>query len=306
MQKMKNKIFLFSWIITLAALLTSCLDDKEYALDPSNGHNVIEFYNVTTPGTNYNAKYLTYTPKTFVAEPESEFTMGVNYAGPEDNAPTDITVTLTPNNAVATEMGYSQLGNTLYTLPTSVVIKKGERFALFTVKVKTGSFDLTKKNALAVSITAASYGIISGNNATAVFSLPVKNKYDGVYKVNSGFVQRYSNPTTPTTGDALNGSLAGNPNVSLVTIDANTVEITNLRWAGGTSTVGGVDNLRATVDPVTNLVTVTALGNNTVKNRAGLENKYDPATKTFTLNFDWNQTSTKRELGIVIQWSADR
>lgn len=302
---MKKKIFLFSWIFTLGAVLTSCLNDKDYALDPSNGHNVIEFYNVTTPGTAYTAKYLTYTPKTFVAEPESEFTMGVNYAGPEETAPTDITVTLTPNAAVATEMGYNQIGTALYTLPSTVVIKKGETFSLFTVKVKTGSFDLTKKNGLAVSITAASYGIISGNNGTAIFNLPVKNQYDGLYKINSGFVQRYSAPGAPTTGDALNGSLAANPNLTLTTVDANTVEITNLRWASGGG-VGGIDNLRATIDPATNLVTMTCLGNATLRNRPGFENKYDPATKTFTLNFDWNQTSTMREVGLVIQWAANR
>ncbi|MDT4886891.1 hypothetical protein FQZ97_1232940 [compost metagenome] len=92
----------------------------------------------------------------------------------------------------------------------------------------------------------------------------------------------------------------------MVTVDANTVEITNLRWAGGTSGVAGIDNLRATIDPATNLVTMTALGNATLANRAGYENKYDPATKTLTLNFDWNQTANAREIGLVIQWVADR
>jgi hypothetical protein len=303
---MKKKIYLPGILALLSLVLTSCLDDDMYALDPSRGSNVIEFLNVTTPGTDYNAKYLTFTPKTFVSEPESEFMMGVNYAGPEDGAPSDITVTLSPNAAVATELGYNQLGSTLYTMPTSVTIKKGEKSVQFAVKVKTAQFDLTKKNGLAVSITNATYGTISGNNATAVFNLPVKNKYDGVYKINDGFVQRYSAPSTPTTGDALNGSLKGNPDVSLVTVDANTVEITNLRWAGGSSGVAGIDNLRATIDPVTNAVSMSALGNATVKNRVGMDNRYDPATKTLYLNFDWNQTANKREIGIEIQFKADR
>lgn len=303
---MKKKIYLPGILALLSLVMTSCLDDDMYALDPSRGSNVIEFLNVTTPGTDYNAKYLTFTPKTFVSEPESEFMMGVNYAGPEDGAPSDITVTLSPNAAVATELGYNQLGSTLYTMPTSVTIKKGEKSVQFAVKVKTAQFDLTKKNGLAVSITNATYGTISGNNATAVFNLPVKNKYDGVYKINDGFVQRYSAPSTPTTGDALNGSLKGNPDVSLVTVDANTVEITNLRWAGGSSGVGGIDNLRATIDPVTNAVSMSALGNATLKNRVGMDNRYDPATKTLYLNFDWNQTANKREVGIEIQFKADR
>lgn len=303
---MKKKIYLPGIVALLSLVLTSCLDDEMYALDPSRGNNVIEFLNVTTPGTDYNAKYLTYTPKTFVSEPESEFMMGVNYAGPEDAAPSDITVTLTPNPAVAAELGYNQLASTLYTMPTSVTIKKGEKSVLFPVKVKTAQFDLTKKNGLAVSITNASYGIISGNNATAIFNLPVKNKYDGVYKINDGFVQRYSAPGAPTVGDALNGSLKGNPDVNLVTVDANTVEITNLRWAGGSSGVAGIDNLRARIDPVTNAVTMSALGNATLANRAGMDNRYDPATKTLYLNFDWNQTANKREIGLEIQFKADR
>lgn len=303
---MKTKIYIPGFIALMSLILTSSLNDEKYALDPSPGHNVIEFFNVTTPGTDYNAKYLTYTPKTFVSEPESEFNMGVNYAGPEDAAPQDITVTLTPNPDVATELNYNQIDASLYTMPTTVTIKKGEKTVIFPVKVKTAQFDLTKRNDLAVSITNATYGNISGNNATAIFNLPVKNKYDGIYKINDGFVQRYTDPNTPTSGDALNGSLKGNPDLPLVTVDANTVEITNLRWAGGTSGVAGIDNLRAYIDPVTNEVTMTALGNATLKNRPGMPNRYDPATRTLYMNFDWNQTSTKREIGLEIQFKADR
>ncbi|MCD8539996.1 MAG: DUF1735 domain-containing protein [Leadbetterella sp.] len=167
-------------------------------------------------------------------------------------------------------------------------------------------WDLSHKYALAYRISDPGNAKVSEGNEIFITFISVKNIYDGVYKINSGFVQRYSNPTTPTVDDALNGPLDGNPNVTLSTIDANTVEISGLTWAGGTSGVAGINNLRARVDPVTNGVTMFALGNATLANREGFENTYDPAAKTFTLNFDWNQTASKREIGLVIQWAGER
>ncbi len=301
---MKNLIKIFAGLFTLFTA-TSCLDDEPYALDPAAGHNVVEFYNVTAPVSGYNDKYLVYQPVTLESVPEAEFTIGVNWAGPEEFAPQDIVVQLEANNTAVTELGYAPLASNLYDLPTSVTIKKGETFTLFKVKVRPSSFNGDLRNALGITIKSSSHGVVSKNIGTAIFSLPVKNPYDGVYKINSGYVLRFSDPTNPTVNDALNGSLAGQPNLSLVTISSNTVEISGITWASGGG-VAGINNLRATIDPVTNLVTMSAVGNATLKNRVGFENKYDPATKTLTLNFDWNQTSTKREMGYVIQWISNR
>ena len=167
-------------------------------------------------------------------------------------------------------------------------------------------WDLAHKYAMAYRISDPGDARITTGNEVFITFIAVKNIYDGIYKINSGSVLRYSDPTTPTEGDALNGSLEGNPNVILATIDANTVEISNLTWAGGASGIAGIDNLRARIDPVTNEVTMFALGNPTLANREGMENSYDPETKTLTLNFDWNQTSTKREVSLVIQWASER
>lgn len=165
-------------------------------------------------------------------------------------------------------------------------------------------WDLAKKYALAYKITDAGNLKISGKDEVIVF-INAKNAYDGKYKVLDGFVQRYTSPTSPTTGDALNGSLVGNPNVTLGTIDPNTVSISGLNWAASGGGVGGIDGLRAKIDPVTNKVTMSATGNATLKVREGMENSYNPKTRTLTLNFDWNQTSTKREYGLVIQWVSE-
>lgn len=307
---MKNK-FLFLTLLC-AGFLTSCLKDDKYALDPSGGTNVVEFYNIVAPTSDYNAPCLVYT-KAFEAEAESILTAGVNYAGPENVAPKDIVLQLAVDPAIITTYNtydaskkYVQLDPSLYSFPTTVTIPKGKKTAFFEIKLKTAQFDFNKVNALAIQITNTSHAVVSGNGGGAIFAVPVKNVLDGIYKIESGFVQRYSAPGVPTVNDALNGSLAGNPDLTLSTINATTVEITNLRWAGGSSSVSGINNLRATLNPVTNQITMSAVGNTTLRNRTGFENSYNPATKTLTLNFEWNLTTTPREVGLVIKWSKVR
>ena len=51
---------------------------------------------------------------------------------------------------------------------------------------------------------------------------------------------------------------------------------------GGGGGVGGVDNFRLYVDPVTNQTTMTALGNASLRNIPGKPNFYDPVTKTLS------------------------
>lgn len=176
------------------------------------------------------------------------------------------------------------------------------------VNVPNGTvFDPNELYGMGFNITSADQnGKISASKGSVVVVIGAKNAWDGVYSIKAGTIQRYSAPGVPTVGDALNGSLVGNPDLTLATVDANTVEIGNLRWAGGTSSVAGINNLRATINPATNEVTMTALGNATLKNWPGKENKYDPATKTFTLNFHWNPTANVREVSMVIQYVRPR
>ncbi|RYE26827.1 MAG: hypothetical protein EOP45_03125 [Sphingobacteriaceae bacterium] len=48
------------------------------------------------------------------------------------------------------------------------------------------------------------------------------------------------------------------------------------------------------VDPATNKVTVSATGNSVLKNTAGYDNHYDPATRTFYLAFNWGTAPSTR------------
>lgn len=283
--------------------LASCLKDDDLIGPEAPGaiSNIIEFGNISAPSSSINSTYPLYV-QSFEMLPSVDLVVPVKIVGVY-NPQSDIKVVLEIDNTILAdynteqEADYKPLQSANYTVPSlEVTIPKGQKSANFVVKILAEKFDFDESYALGLKIKSVSEGVISGNFGNIIVATVPKNLYDGVYNMVSGKVQRYSAPGAPTTGDALNGDMSNNPDITLSSITGTTVEIANLRWAGGTSTIAGIDNLRATVDPVTNLVTVRSVGNASCANIPGAVNKYDPATKTFTLNFDWNQTSNKREV----------
>jgi hypothetical protein len=293
--------------------LTSCLKDDSLVLDPAKGHNVIEFANpaqIAVIGSPYAMYVFSYE---LADKPSLPIT--VSYSGPEQNAPQDISV----NIAVGTDASitaYNTAQNGHYVMMSAsnyaftgatVVIKAGTSKATFNIPFDPSKFDLSKQEVLPLTITSASSGIVSGNFSTILLNVNAKNLYDGVFSMEEGsFVQRYDAAGKPTVNDGLNGSLAENDDLTLSTISANTVQISNLKWHGNSSGVAGIDNLQLTVDPATNLVTMKSISNTTLANIPGKDNKWDPATKTLTLNFDWNRTTSKREMSLVIKFKEKR
>jgi hypothetical protein len=294
--------------------LTSCLKDDSLVLDPAQGHNVIEFANpaqIAVIGSPYAMYVFSYE---LADKPSIPITL--SYSGPEQNAPQDISVsvavgsdeTITAYNK-AQNGKYVKMSTSAYSFTsTTVVIKAGTSKASFNIPFDPTKFDLSKQEVLPLTITSASSGIVSGNFGTILLNVNAKNLYDGVFSMEEGSsVQRYTGgkPNDPAV-DGLNGSLADNDDLTLSTISANTVQISNLKWHGNSSGVAGIDNLQINVDPATNLVTMKSISNVTLANIAGKVNKWDPATKSFTLNFDWNQTTNKREMSLVIKFKAKR
>ena len=197
-------------------------------------------------------------------------------------------------------------GNPFNGAEWTVTFNAGEHAKPILIKLDPSTMDLTKQYAFGFTITDASGATISSLNG-ALVEVGVKNPYDGIYSVMSGYVQRYSAPGTPESPSTLSGPLAGNPDVAAVTVGPNTVEIQGLQWtAGSNSGVGGIANLRATIDPATNLVTMQSIGNATLANWPGMENSYDPATKTLTLAFSWNPATTPREYEVVLKYKEPR
>jgi hypothetical protein len=178
------------------------------------------------------------------------------------------------------------------------------------------ALDLNLTYAFGFTITTAdASGKISGAARTIVVEVGVKNKYDGVYGVVSGFVQRYTGPgsTNPLCCDGLTGPLGpSNPDIELITTGANSLvfganaaSAVGVTWSNA-SGVGGINGLYISVDPVTNLTSMGATGNLTLTNWAGYTNNYNPANKTFTLNFRWNPVTTTREYSVVLKYKGPR
>ncbi|RZL14316.1 MAG: DUF1735 domain-containing protein [Pedobacter sp.] len=210
-----------------AVLLTSCLKDDRLVLDPEKSSNVVEFGNTGTPTSPTGAPVFAYTPVTLNQVATQSFTTSVNYAGPENVAPQDITVTLaaapeaiTAWNAAypsaATAAKYNQLPAGTYTFPATVTIPKGQRSVSFTIEVKPLMLNSAQTNVLGIKIASASYGTLSGNFGTVIYNLPVKSMWDGAYTFSVSCPQDANLNKTGLTG------------VRLSTIAPNRVRLASL------------------------------------------------------------------------------
>jgi len=122
-----------------------------------------------------------------------------------DVAPSDITVSLGTNTAaytafVAGATTNPQLPTTTYTMPATVTIPKGSRSAVVNLTINSTTLDPTKIYYLPVAITATTYGNVSGNYGTVIYTLNPANKYDGVYS--------YANATTGNYGAGITAPAA--------------------------------------------------------------------------------------------------
>ena len=226
-----------------------------------------------------------------------------NVAHPND------TYELLPDSLVTLSgSGITKTGNLTY----QAQFNAGEFAKDFMVGLNGSKWDLSKKYTMPFVIDNPGGLKVSADKGRATAFISIKNEWDGIYSVEGGFVIRYTAPGAPA-GDALSGDVAGNPDVALVTSGPTTLAVTGnggpvgLQWANGNNSgVAGIDNLRMTVDPATNLVTMFSLGNATLANWEDKENRYDPATKTFYLNFRWNPTSNRREYSVILKYKGPR
>ncbi|MDB5231416.1 MAG: hypothetical protein JWN76_2221 [Chitinophagaceae bacterium] len=159
------------------------------------------------------------------------------------------------------------------------------------------TLDLTKSYAIGLTIVVAVTGAdgrVSFDNRTTVVELGPLNKYDGVYKL-SGSTLRAGDPDKTGTFSPVE--------MKLITIAANDVIYNDLQvWADGTGV--GIGQPVLSVNPATNKVTVTSSGGAT--NVPGPLNYYDPATKTFYLDFTWSTGIASRRATVTLQYLRPR
>ncbi|RZM22832.1 MAG: DUF1735 domain-containing protein [Pedobacter sp.] len=275
---MRNFIKLVS-LFFVGATMTSCLDDK-LSLDPANSTNIVEFKNPSLFVSPYGSKYALYS-RAFDLAPENDYPLTVSYSG-ANVAPEDITVTLGTDPTALTQYNteqkktYDLIPESLYTIPAQVVIPKGQRTATVTVKVKSSSFDFSKKYVLPIQIKSASSASVSGNFGTILLNLSAKNKYDGRYRVTNLVFNHLTNPAfaanSPRNRDLITLSATQN---SLFDVSNNTAFVSILS-NGAASSFGAFSpvftfNANDQVTAVTNSVALTDPTNATNKREAKLD-----------------------------------
>jgi hypothetical protein len=232
---MKRKLKLianFNFGILFALLLTSCLKGNDENLSPTNGtgtNNVVELGNTTVP-TSYTTVYPLYENSATFENDTAGFPILINWAGSEDVAPTDITVTLAIDTAALNAYNsenstdYIVLDSTLCSFSKTVTIAKGTRYTKIRAIVNDSSFDFSNDYALPITITSSTYGTISGNYGIALYSFAGRNLYDGAYTVTA----------TSLMYDSLSSSLTGLYPFSayLITDGANSVALYDNEYYG--------------------------------------------------------------------------
>jgi len=217
----------------------------------------------------------------------------VELGGP-DAASEDIHVTLVKVDSLVDNLNNdnaaSGIGATDYAVPTAVTlvnpvvtIKKGSRTGFLQVKFKPS--DLIGADwalGLGVKSVAEPGYTISGNVGTGIVGILTKNGYDGIYDAKGYFIH----PTIQTRVGPFT-----QPGILLATSGATSIDMAGVPFNGGLLGVFP----RLTVDPATNLVTVTSADATVITGATGgYINRYDPATRTFYINYTYsgNRIST--------------
>ncbi|MGY4538928.1 hypothetical protein ACVW0P_003351 [Mucilaginibacter sp. UYNi724] len=269
-------------LFTLAVTgLTSCLKDDKTNLTPNNSPAVVEFSSslVELPASPVGSTYALF-ERAYDAAAETDVPFDINYTGGEA-APKDLKITFGVKPEAVAQYVAERLERdrktvvlgvmpaNLYTLPTGVVIPKGQRKVTVHIKVKTNQVVDFTKITIPISITDADGATISGNYGTILAKVNVKNQYDANYH-SSG---RFTHPVAASSRDL-------DADKRLLTVDANTVSTS-------IADVGSSMNLTVNAD---NSVTVVGSLSATqpLSTVPGKTNTYDPATKTFHLNIRYS------------------
>jgi hypothetical protein len=280
-------------VIVLAQ--ASCLKDNKNNADPALGSNsVVEFQNSSIP-VSYISIYPQYDNSLLWNPDTAHFNINVNYAG-ANSAPQDIQVTLALDTAALSKFNADQQKNfvvpptDLYTMATTVTIPKGKSQATILVAVKLAAdYDYTAAYVLPLKISAASFGVISSNFGTAMYSFAGRNKYDGSYSLQEmqvgwggyGISDGVSRTWPNNIGFVTSGA------TSNTTLDpgAGTLQL-GFTASGGTTGFGAThpqytfDATSNSLTAVVNLAPDDGRGRAFLLNPAVTDSRYDPATKT--------------------------
>lgn len=307
-----KRISLYTAIIGLALTgsLSSCLKDN---LQPDFTQNkpVIELP-IGSSATNGGGNSLT-TSFTLNPAVPSDYFVYLNYAAP--TAPSkDVTVTISTDTAAVTKFNtangtnYTAIPSSGYTLAANkVVIPAGQKLVKIPFKINTFNLDINKTYALPVTIVDGGGFTVSGNFGTLITILTLRNRWDGIYKVDGNMI------------DHVNSSLTGAYplTLQLITRGANTVVISDPNVNGGSFAHGILNNgARSsygsfspvfTIDPATNVITSVANNYGQPSPDNGRSARLDvTGNNKFTMSADGNTPVSMNVKYVMVQNGADR
>ncbi len=266
----KSGLILFASIIGLS----SCLDDKGYTdiINSVGAEPIVSIFG-NAGGSLQTGKFkidtlvgVTYQVNLGSIDPLNKdlaVTMGATQGA------TDFLKATNAKRVAAGDDPYEALPTTAYTI-VNPTIKAGARDADFIVNVKLPkTLDFSKEYVIPVGISDASGVKISGNlGFMNIFVGGTPNKYDGAYKATGYF----THPTSPRAIDRAK---------TLKTIDKATSET---EFAD----LGSPVWLKVNKDNSVTMIPQGATANLAGPFEQTGVNKYDPVTKTFTLNYQYN------------------
>ncbi|MFD2570717.1 BT_3987 domain-containing protein [Spirosoma soli] len=258
----------FLYVIVAASLtgsLSSCLNDDEHYVDFKNVGAIAEIPSSAFYGLEDTRSYLK------VAAAADTFDVKVS----SPNIPSqDVQISVAIDEAALTafnaqnDTDYKILPASLYQLTTpTVTVKAGTRLAPVSFQLNTTSLSFTDNYAIPFVIKTATNNVtVSSNYGTKILAIKLRNNYEGTYQATG----RFTHPNPASSRDI-------NKSKTLASIDETTSQ-TEYADLGGS---GYLMWLKINAD---NTVTLTPRNGAPTTVQTGV-NTYDPATRTFTLNY---------------------
>jgi hypothetical protein len=283
----KTSLALFLTVIGLS----SCLEDKGYT-DLINGVGNDKSY-VSIFGDDGGAKILTLDVSPVAADVKL-FRLNLASVTPLS---IDTKVTLAIDNSVIkTIVGAEAVPANAIVFSPDATIPANTRDVQFSVKINSSLLDLTKLYVLPIKIVSATNNtIVAGNNSSVVYTLAIKNKYDGVYTLTGQMVDFANATLTGNYPTEVEFRTAGGKKIEMWDKTGGVALRHTILSGGALSSYGtfGVVitfNDDDTVASVVNSYEPAANGRTGQLDPSGV-NKWDAKTKTLKIKYWMNQPS---------------
>ncbi len=192
---------------------------------------------------------------------------------------TPVTLKVVPYKAgldsfnTANSTSYNQMDPSLYTLQNGgdITINPGQQIVNMRINFAGDKVDFNQQNGIGLQITDANGATIATNLNTAIVLVSLKSPYEASYHASGVRIH-------PTLGP-----FTFDYDVYMSTVDKNTIT--------GSAEADLQTDLTIHIN-ADNTVTLSSVSFPTFL-QAGKENKYDPATQTFTLNYYYNSSAPR-------------